>query len=152
MLFTFLYLLSIVVWIGSVSFFSLIVAPTLFKSFPQDEAGKVVAALFPPYFRLGTIAGTLSLVCLILQSFRTLSFPAGRLTLIVLMLAATLFNSTHVYPKARGLREEIATTIDETLKPTLQEEFQRTHRTSVFLNGAVLVMGILLIYLQISAS
>lgn len=147
MLLNFLHLLSLVLWIGTVLFFSGILTPTLFKNLPRDEAGKVVSLLFPLYFRIGLLAGSVALLSLIVHSIRVHSFPIARLLLLVIMIGLTVQNMLVVYPRARTLKEEVATTLEETLKPTLQEEFARAHRYSVSLNGLVLILGLLLLYL-----
>ncbi|MDO8461812.1 MAG: DUF4149 domain-containing protein [Deltaproteobacteria bacterium] len=147
MLFNFLHLLSLVLWIGTVLFFSGVLTPTLFKSLPRDEASKIVGLLFPLYFKVGLLAGSVALISLIVHSIRVHSFPIARLLVLAIMIGLTVHNVLVVYPRAHTLKEELATTTEETLKPMLQEEFAHAHRYSVTLNGLVLILGLLLLYL-----
>ena len=45
----FLYLLALVCWLGGMFFFTVIVAPVVFKLLPLAAGGKLVAGLFPRY-------------------------------------------------------------------------------------------------------
>ncbi len=50
-----LHLLSVSIWLGTVTFFSFVVAPTIFRTLPQQQAGDVVGALLPVYYWAGHI-------------------------------------------------------------------------------------------------
>lgn len=41
-------------WIGTITFFSFVGAPTTFRALNEEYAGKVVNATFPTYYVLGT--------------------------------------------------------------------------------------------------
>ena len=45
----FIYLLSLVCWIGSIIFFSFFVAPVVFKNLEREIAGDLVGSIFPRY-------------------------------------------------------------------------------------------------------
>jgi putative copper export protein len=45
----FIYLLAIALWIGGMAFFSFVAAPSIFKALPREQAGHVVADIFPKY-------------------------------------------------------------------------------------------------------
>ena len=74
MVYNFIYLLSLVCWIGSIIFFSFIVAPIIFKTLDREKAGEVVRKIFPLYYKLGYICGAL-----ILFSFLVSKAGAGQL-------------------------------------------------------------------------
>ena len=42
----FIYLLSIALWIGGMTFFSFMAAPSIFKVLSREEAGQVVSDIF----------------------------------------------------------------------------------------------------------
>ncbi|HVM94771.1 MAG TPA: DUF4149 domain-containing protein, partial [Candidatus Acidoferrales bacterium] len=54
-----LYLLALIVWIGTIAFFSFVVAPSIFGNMAPVEAGKVVGLIFPNYYILGYVCGGL---------------------------------------------------------------------------------------------
>ncbi|HVA39747.1 MAG TPA: DUF4149 domain-containing protein, partial [Candidatus Binataceae bacterium] len=58
----FIYLLSLVCWLGGMVFFSALVAPVVFKVLPMAQAGKLQAVLFPRYYLLGYICGAIAVV------------------------------------------------------------------------------------------
>src|SRR5207244_11150623 len=58
----FIYLLSIVCWLGGMVFFSLFTAPVIFSVLAQADAGKVVEGIFHRYYLLGYVAGAIGLV------------------------------------------------------------------------------------------
>ncbi|MBI1909211.1 MAG: DUF4149 domain-containing protein [Deltaproteobacteria bacterium] len=148
MLFSFLHLLSLALWIGTILFFSAAVAPTLFKKMGKEEGGKVVSLLFPVYFRIGILCGLTAVLTLLLAPPKDSPFPIGRVLLLVIMTTITVYNTINVYPKARSLKEELGSTSEETLKPSLLEEFHRAHQYSVALNVVVLVLGLIVLFLM----
>src|SRR5260370_27071798 len=56
------YLIAIACWLGGIVFFSFFTTRIVFASLPRPEAGVAIRALFPQYYMLGYIAGTISLV------------------------------------------------------------------------------------------
>ena len=49
----FIYILSLVFWVGSIVFFSFLTAPVIFKLLDREKAGEVVGVIFPRYYFLG---------------------------------------------------------------------------------------------------
>lgn len=142
-----LYLLSLVTWIGSIIFFSFIGAPSIFKALPPEYAGKAVAAIFPKYYPMGSVSGFIILFCLIYSGFKTGSWSASKIILILLMLTFNIYTSLMIYPRARSLKEEIQMETSKTDMTVLQREFNHAHRVSVINNAIVLLLGLILIIL-----
>ena len=64
--FNFIYLLSLVCWLGSIIFFSFFVVPVVFKTLDREKAGEIVGIIFPRYYKLGYVCGALILLsCMI---------------------------------------------------------------------------------------
>ena len=142
MVINFIYLLSLVIWIGSIIFFSFFVAPVIFKTLEREKAGEVVGIIFPRYYLIGYIAGVLSLASLLLSSQ---SFADIKLILILIMLMCYLFAGKVVGPKAKSLKPMIKSEEDSKKLEELKAKFSKLHSLSVKLNGAVLLLGILLL-------
>lgn len=58
-------LISVLVWMlggltGSMLFFALVVAPTVFRALPAEQAGPFLRALFPRYYLWGLVAALLT--------------------------------------------------------------------------------------------
>lgn len=137
-----LHLLALVVWLGETIFLSFVVAPTLFSSFPQ-EAGRVMSALFPWYYRIGYACGLILLV----SSFTLWRSGAGGawgaivVGIATLMLAAVVYAGVIIQPRARELRLEVH---GPNPSATAKADFDRLHRRSVQLNSLVLFGGLAL--------
>ena len=138
----FLYLLSLVCWLGAIIFFSAVVAPSVFQSIPIAEAGKLLSVLFPRYYLVGYIAGSIA----VLLSFYFALTRAARgwwalaTVALAIALGLTLYAGVIVRPRVDAIR----TVVEEpTPDPARRAEFDRLHRTSVMLNGAVLLFDLL---------
>ena len=57
----FFHLMSLVVWIGSIIFFSFFGAPSIFKVLDRGLAGDVVGSIFPKYWMIGYICSPIAL-------------------------------------------------------------------------------------------
>lgn len=147
LLVTTVYLLSLVVWVGGIVFFSFIGAPSIFKALPPEYAGKAVGAIFPKYYSVGYVSGLIALACLFVSAFRNGSWPILKFLLIAFMILLTVWNSLVTHPKARALKEEMQIATSRTDIAHLKEVFDHVHRWSMINNAFVLFLGVLLIVL-----
>lgn len=138
----FILLMSIVVWVGSLIFFTFFVAPSIFKVLPGELAGELVKSLFPKYWAIGYISGILSLAALLGISFIEKGFPAARILILSLMTALTFYSGMVIAPKAEEVREKAKQIQDPVKKEELGKEFKKLHFESYAFNMAVLVSGI----------
>lgn len=135
--------LSLALWLGESVFFSLVVAPTLFSTFPTERAGEIMSALFPNYYRFGYLCGVLLLATSVML-WR--SSDGGFRWAIVggvaaLMLVCSLYAGMILQPRAHVLRAELH---GATASAAARSEFDRIHKRAVQLNGAVLLGNLLL--------
>ena len=140
-----LYLLALITWIGSIIFFSFVGAPSIFQSLPPEYAGKVVATIFPRYYPLGYISGFVAVACVIISGFNTGQVPGMKFIILTTMLTISIYTSLVTYPRAHALKEEMRTALSDTEIVQLKQEFSIAHRASVVNNGAVLLLGIILV-------
>ncbi len=135
------YLTALIVWMGEVVFFSFVVAPSIFRTFPTAEAGRAVGAIFPTYYRLGYGCGALLLLTSVLlrSGAAARMWWSANIVLAALMLAATLYAGVVIQPRAAELRPQIH---DAAAPQAVKDEFSRLHRLAVQLNGGVLVCGL----------
>src|SRR5689334_7701700 len=83
-----LYLVSLAMWVGSIMFFSFVIAPTVFKVLKPEDAAKLQRAMFPKYYLVGIICAGIGIVCVgLLLAERAFGKWPGVLSL--LLLAAT---------------------------------------------------------------
>jgi Domain of unknown function (DUF4149) len=137
----FIYLLALVSWLGGMIFFILTTA-TIFATLPLPEAGKVLAALFPRYYFLGYVAGSVASVLAIYFT----AAHAPRLwwgftsIALVIALGLTLYAGVIIRPRVDAIR-----TVNEEPNPdpARKAEFDRLHQLSVRLNGAVIILNLI---------
>jgi len=142
----FLHLFSLVVWQGSIIFFSFFAAPAIFKSLPKEEAGDVVGRIFPRYWAMGYICSVISLVSLIYLCYLADIFLKKRLTLLVIMTIITFYSGLYIGKKARVLKAEMRVAGPGGAKDALRKRFKKIHAISASLNMLVFVLGVFLIY------
>ena len=136
-----IYLAALGCWLGGIVFFSFFTAPAVFRVLPRPEAGQLISTIFPRYYMLGYIVGTISLVLAIY--FTAVRGPriwwGGTTVALAIALGITLYAGTVILPRADALR-----TVNEDPNPDLvkKAEFDRLHHTSVILNGTVLLLNI----------
>lgn len=143
------HLLALVVWVGAVVFFSLVVAPALFRTLGPAEAGRAVAAIFPTYYAIGTVCGVLLLG---VNAWRLGRGAGGRverrlLWVVGVMLACNLYAAHVVQPRVAALKEHMRGEGEAALAARM--EFRSAHGVSMGLNAAVLLGGIALVALSV---
>jgi hypothetical protein len=130
-----LYLIAVLVsiWVGSIIFFSAIIAPTVFKVLDEKSAGLFLRAFFPKYYIFGLIIGGLSLVLIFL-----LSIPVNTvlLALLIVMIALTV-TSKLMIPVINAARD---------MGEAGVSRFKKLHTMSVILNVLTLVVGLIFIF------
>ena len=116
------------IWSGVIIFFSAVVAPTVFKSLEERDAGVFLRAFFPKYYIFGIILGVLSFSVLMVMPISSLLNYA-----IVTMTLLTLFGrlSIPIINKARDTGDEAG--------------FKRYHLIRVVMNVLTLIIGIIIL-------
>ena len=137
----FIHLLSLVMWMGSIIFFSFFAAPTVFRLLDRQKAGEVVGAIFPKYYGLGYICSVLAAATLMLSP-RGMQGPP--LIFLTVMTACTFYAGLVINPKARTLKEQMQEHPEN--REALEPQFKSLHGWSVRLNATVLVFGLGLLW------
>lgn len=140
----FAYLLALGVWLGTVVFFSFVVAPQVFGALPLEQAGAVVGVVFPSYYAVGDLCGAILLGSALL--LRRWSRPGGALWLVAagiaaLALATSLYAGLAVQPRLSALRPQLHR---PDTPVAVRAEFDELHRLAVELNGGILLAALTL--------
>ena len=124
-----LFLISI--WVGSIIFFSAIIAPTVFKALDEKNAGIFLRAFFPKYYIFGIILGFIALI---------LGIKAMSLILVSMVVAMILLSiiSRLMIPVINAARD---------MGVVGESRFKKLHTLSVFLNILTLIIGLIFIYM-----
>jgi uncharacterized membrane protein len=151
----FLMVLSLVVWIGGLIFFAFVLAPTAFQVLPNTHlAGNLVGRALGKLHWIAIIAGVVFLITSLLYSYLTQGTAhifAMRHILICLMLALTLFSQFWIIPRMDTLRASVGDFANVALNSPQRVQFDALHVWSTRVESAVLLLGLVVIYLTASA-
>jgi len=144
----YLHLLSLIVWIGSMIFFSFIGAPAIFKTLDRHTAGDVVGVIFPKYYLVGYSCSLLALATLAYLGSRTGFTPPvkGGIVVLALMTGAVFYSGMVTAPKVNEVKYQIRAETDEAKAAALRKSFGKLHGISMIQNVVTLVLGLALIY------
>lgn len=147
----FIFLVTISFWLGTIFFFSVIAAQTIFLTLPADQAGKLISLFFDKYYNIQYIFGLILLVASFLlwteDSFSLKSFRLFRLIIIFIMFISIIYSGNVIRKSAIEAKQvmKIAETTSQHYVEA-NERFRASHRNSVILNGLVFLMGIVILY------
>ncbi len=144
----YIHLLTLVIWIGSVIFFSFVAAPSIFKNFDRKMAGDIVGTIFPKYFMLNGISGIAALLTLSWIGFVD-GFAGNVKTgiyILLVMICVAGYSGIYNGPKARGIKAEIRQTEDPAKVEVLRKSFGKLHGISMALNIFNLILGLVLLF------
>ncbi len=153
----FLMLLSLVAWIGGLIFFAFVLAPTVFAPgvLPNTHlAGNVVGRALSKLHWIAIVSGTVFLASSLLYSRLTegaAHVVALRHLLICLMLGLTLLSQFWIIPRMDTLRASVSDFTTVPLDNPARLQFDALHAWSTRVEGAVLLLGLVAVYLMASA-
>jgi uncharacterized membrane protein len=151
----FLMFLSLVCWIGGLIFFAFVLAPTAFQVLPSTHlAGNVVGRALSKLHWIAIVSGVVFLVSSLLYSRLTDGTAhvfAGRHVLLCLMLALTLLSQFWIMPRMDTLRAQVADFASVLVDNPARVQFDALHVWSTRVEGAVLLLGLVVVYLTASS-
>lgn len=140
-------LLSLTLWVGGIAFFSFIASPSIFAVLGTEGGGKVVRDIFPKYYWLGYGTGGAGTAAAVLLTLLAAPGQALIALILAIMTGTFLYMGRILRPQIFALRRQVESFEDPATDPALRERFQRLHRRSVMLNGCVLFLGLLALFL-----
>jgi uncharacterized membrane protein len=147
----FLMLLSLVCWIGGLIFFAFVLAPTAFSVLPTTHlAGNVVGRALGKLHWMAIISGIIYLISSLLYSRLidgTAHVFALRHVLLCLMLALTLISQFGIIPRMDVLRTSLGEVSAAAIDNPERVQFDALHVWSTRVEGAVLLLGLAVVYL-----
>jgi uncharacterized membrane protein len=146
----FLMLLSLVVWIGGLIFFAFVLAPTAFSVLPTTHlAGNVVGRALSKLHWIGLFSAVVYLISSLLYSRLTDGAAhvfAARHILLCLMLALTLISQFGIMPRMDTLRASLGDVGSAPIDNPERIQFDALHSWSTRVAGAVLLLGLVVMY------
>jgi len=150
----YLMVLSLVCWIGGLIFFAFVLAPTAFQVLPSTHlAGNVVGRALGKMHWIAIVSAIVFLFSSLLYSRLaegTAQVFAARHILIFVMLCLTLFSQFWIIPKMDALRASVTDFATVPLTDPTRMRFDALHVWSTRVEGAVLLLGLIAIYLTAS--
>lgn len=147
-----LYFLSLIFWLGSIFFFSLITARSAFKILPRELAGDLVADILPKYHLVAYVCGAVALLTTMISwlagyTRSGLAYPL-RIAILFIMLGLSVYAGTIVTPSAHELRMELRTLPKDTPGYNeVQRSFSSLHKRSAIINSAIFLLGVAIVTL-----
>lgn len=149
----FLYSLSLTFWIGSIFFFSMFAAPSIFKVLSREQAGNVVSDIFPKYYLVSYACGAVALISSIILIYIGNHFShltnIIKLTALVVMIGLAVYAGEIVTPETHKVRTEMRSVQENSHQyQEIRKEFRRLHRKSAILNSAIFIFGVALVFIN----
>jgi len=145
----FLRVFALGTWVGSIIYFVAVVTRGAFAVLTRDQAGLMVGFTLGGLHQLGVVAAVVYLVAAVVlgKSLRALLRPAA--LGVILMLLLTLASQRIVIPRMDALRTQMVSVDTTPASDPRRAEFDRLHGISVDLEGAVLLIGLVALFLTI---
>jgi len=147
----YLMLLSLIVWLGGLIFFSFVVAPTAFSVLPTRHlAGLVVSRSLTALHWIGIVSGIVFLTTSMLYSRLHAGSTqplAPRHILLYIMLGLSLISQVVISPRMATLRASMPDTNSVATTDPVRVQFNALHAWSTRLEGGVLLLGLVVVYL-----
>jgi uncharacterized membrane protein len=147
----FFMLLSMVIWVGGIIFFSFVVAPALFSILPTRHlSGLVVTRTLSSLHWIGVVCGGIFLICSTSLAYHAsggVQAAATRNLLVFAMMVATLYSQMGVSTKMAALRAEMGEIDKIPVTDPRRVAFNHLHQWSTGLEVIVLVLGLATLYL-----
>jgi hypothetical protein len=144
----FLQFFALGTWVGAILYFSFVVAPGAFRTLANlDQAGALVGYLIGRLHLVGIALGVIYLVAAMLaaKSARVLGSSAS--LCVALMVILTAISQYGVVARMEALRFEMGSVQATPLDSPLRMAFDRLHGVSVWMEGIVLLAGLVALYL-----
>jgi uncharacterized protein DUF4149 len=144
----FLQIFSLGFWLGSILFFSFVVAQGAFTVLPsKDLAGALVGYSLTRMHLLGIVAGCIYLIATaaVEKSVAALAQPAA--LLVFVMILCTLASQYGVITRMDMLRAQMGSVEATPAGSPLRAAFDRLHQYSVWLESVVLLSGLAALFL-----
>lgn len=147
-LWRFLQVFALGTWIGGIILLSFVVAPGAFRILPNiDQAGMTVGFVLSRLHVMGMILGVIYLIASLaaIRSISGLIRPAA--LLVVLMIVLTFVSENFVTGKMDRLRLQMGSVAATPASSPLRQQFDRLHPVSVAIESAVLLAGVVSLFL-----
>jgi uncharacterized membrane protein len=141
------------IWIGGICLLSFVVAPGAFGILgSRDMAGLMVGFTLGRLHLIGIGAGVVYLVAHFLYASSSPNLARLAVIAVVLMLVLTICSQFFVITRLADLRQQMGSVERTSADSPLRVNFDKLHQVSVWLESAVLLLGLAAVYLTVRSS
>jgi uncharacterized membrane protein len=141
---TYVHLLTLIIWLGGMIFFSAVAAPSIFLTLDRETAGKVVGVIFPKYFVIGYVCSVVLLSTLLALWKDNLQAVKAPLAILAVCVGLSFYSGMVVGERAREIKAKMYSAQEIQTNAELRDRFHSVHRLSTAVNATILVL--LLVY------
>lgn len=135
-------------WIGAIVYFATVVTEGAFSVLPNpDQAGLLVGFTLSGLHLMGLIAAAVFVVASVLATRSLKAFVEPAVIGVILMAVLTILSQSYVIPRMAVLRTQMVSVQATPGGDPRRTEFDRLHAVSVDLEGAVLLTGLIALFL-----
>ena len=143
----FIFLASLAIWVGSIVFFSWVATPNVYGAWPPQQAIRAMAPMARSYLTLGWICGLIALLSSLFMAPIDGIYVTGRIVLVAVMFLLALYLSFGLGSKVRQAQQTMAEAGDDEVPKEALKSFDEFHGTVSQLNGALLLLGFLVVFI-----
>jgi len=137
-------------WVGSIFYFSAAVAPGAFRVVSNpDQAGALVMFTLGRLHLMGIVAAVLYLLATMALARSLKELIRLELIGVIVMLLLTIVSQQFVMRKMQVLRMQMGSVAAKSTSDPLRVQFDRLHHVSADIEGAVLLIGLVTLFLTV---
>jgi len=137
-------------WLGAIIYFAAVVTQGAFAVLPnRDEAGLLVGFTLGGLHLMGMIAAVVFVAASMALGRSLRAFIEPAVLYVILMAAMTIASQDYVMPRMAVLRSQMGSVDATPASDSRRAEFDRLHRVSVDLEGGVVVIGLVAMFLAV---
>ena len=146
----FLRVLALGAWVGAIVYFAAVVTQGAFAVLSsRDEAGLLVGFTLGGLHLMGVIAAAVFVATSVALTKSLRAFIEPAVLGVILMAALTIASQDYVIPKMTVLRGQMGSVDTTFTSDARRAEFDRLHRISVDIEGGVLIIGLISLFLAV---
>ena len=146
----FVRVLALGAWVGAIVYFAAVVTQGAFAVLPsRDEAGLLVGFTLGGLHLMGVIAAAIFVAASVALTKSLRAFIEPAVLGVILMAALTIVSQSYVIPKMALLRGQMGSVDAAPASDPRRAAFDRLHRVSVDIEGGVLIIGLISLFLAV---
>ena len=144
----FLQVFALGTWLGGIILLSFVVAPGAFSILPNvDQAAMTVGFVLSRLHLMGMILGVVYLIASVALARSVAGLVRPAALLVALMILLTFVSENFVTRRMDQLRQQMGSVAATPSSSPLRQQFDRLHPVSVTIEGAVLIAGLVSLFL-----